>query len=112
MLVFMRVSVGFVRLSGVQSLNADVSDELWVLSTTRMEWTLSIAAGESPSAREGHTMATVEAHHGNAVYLVGGSFDFDGSKFGVSRASLIATIQYFLPCQRLPSLEMTNHLIA
>ena len=92
-------------------MTAGESDELWVLSTTRMEWTLIIAAGESPSARVGHTMATVEARHGNAVYLVGGQQQ-DGSKFGVSRASLIATIQYFLPCQRLPSLEMTNHLIA
>ena len=56
-------------------MNSGWSDELWVLSTTRMEWTLSIRAdaGVSPSARVGHTMATVEARHGNDVYLLGGS---------------------------------------
>jgi hypothetical protein len=50
-------------------MNAGYSDELWVLSTTRMEWTLSIAAGESPSARVDHAMTA----SGTDVYLFGGN---------------------------------------
>ena len=49
-------------------MSAGLSDELWVLSTTRMEWTLSIAAGESPSARVDHAMTA----SGNNLYLFGG----------------------------------------
>ena len=50
-------------------MSAGLSDELWVLSTTRMEWTLSIAAGESPSARVDHAMTA----SGTDVYLFGGT---------------------------------------
>jgi hypothetical protein len=50
-------------------MSAGLSDELWVLSTTRMEWTLSMVVGESPSARYGHTMTAV----GNNLYLFGGN---------------------------------------
>ena len=51
--------------------DVDFSDELWIFSTMRMEWTLSPAGGESPSARYGHTMTAVE----NSLYLFGGFTD-------------------------------------
>ena len=53
--------------------NAGLSDELWVFSTTRIEWTQSLntAAGDIPSARSRSGMAAV----GYNLYSFGGITD-------------------------------------
>ena len=55
--------------------NAGLSDELWVFSTTRIEWTQSLntSAGDIPSARTRSDMAAV----GYNLYFFGGVITTD-----------------------------------
>ena len=55
---------GVNRHTGLQL----ATDELWVFSTTRKEWTLAANAGERPSVRYGHAMTAV----GSDLYVYGG----------------------------------------
>ena len=51
----------------------DEKIDLWVFSTTKLEWTLRISGVEGPSPRSGHAMAAVGAD----IFLFGGGIGFN-----------------------------------